>query len=126
MDVGHHVIIIPEARHAGTLDSSPVKGTKLPDCIAIAYFQSGCLIGVLFVLRLFSQRAELKNPVIATDTGMAGYDDMRSYPGAIPDLDVFSYKGIGTNGEARPKACGGVNNCGRMNPVFLHWFVLRK
>jgi hypothetical protein len=55
------------------------------------------LSGVFFILGHLPDRAKLKNPIAIPDAGVSVEDNMRSNPGVVADLDVFSDDRISAN-----------------------------
>jgi hypothetical protein len=90
MDIGHHEVIVSQARYSPTMDGAEVKGAELADRIAIAYFQPGRFSVVFFVLRVIAKRTKLENAIIAADACMTIDDDMWPDPGIIADFHVLA------------------------------------
>jgi hypothetical protein len=76
MHIGHDPVIATHARYAGILRSTAIECAKLANRVVITNFQPRRLAGEFLVLRNFTQRRELKNPVVGTNARMPGNDCM--------------------------------------------------
>jgi hypothetical protein len=90
MHVSHDPVIVAESGNTDILCSTQIEGTELANGIAIADFKTRWLSGVFLVLRHLTKRAELKNPVIASDAGMPGNNNMRPDRRVVTDFDMLS------------------------------------
>ncbi len=105
MNVGHDPVVRADPGRAATLHGSQVQRAKLPDRIAVADLQLGRLAPVFLVLRYFTERAEWKDPIVASDPS-APHDhhvgvnrrarpdrDFRPDHAKWPDLDALGQLG---------------------------------
>lgn len=74
--VSHEQVVIANFGDALVLLGAPVQGRKFTDRVTVAYFQPGYLGGVLFILRVFTYRGKLINPILFTNGGRALDDNM--------------------------------------------------
>jgi len=91
--IGHDPVVIADAGNALILGRAAVNRDALADCVAIADRQFGFFAGVFLVLRIVTDRCELKNMVVATDRRRTLDDDMGLDSGAGADFDVRTDNG---------------------------------
>ena len=118
MHVGHDPVVVAQARHAGVLRGAAVERAEFADGVAVADFQPRRLARVFLVLRHLAQRAELENPVVAADAGMAGDHHMRADPGAGADLDVLADDGIGADFDVVSQLGAGMDDGAGMDALY--------
>jgi hypothetical protein len=94
MHIGHDPVIRAKPGHSDVLRRTAVERAEFTNGIAISDLESCRFACVLFILGHLPDGAKLKNPVAIPDAGMSIYDDMRSDPAVLADLDVFSYDRI--------------------------------
>ncbi len=71
VDVGHHPVVVTDARDALVLRGAGVEGAKLADGVAVADHQARWFASVFFVLWRAAERGKLKNAVVLANAGVA-------------------------------------------------------
>jgi len=87
----------------------------LPESVAIAHFHHCRLSSVLQILVVFSDRSERIDDVVATNTGVSAYDDVRPEYCALTNLGIVADAAIGTNPDVSANHSAFFNNCARMD-----------
>ncbi|GIK26067.1 MAG: hypothetical protein BroJett006_23130 [Betaproteobacteria bacterium] len=97
MHIGHDPVVRSKPGYSDVLRGTAVERAEFADGIAITNLKLCRLSGVFFILGHLPDRAILKNPIAIPDAGVSVEDNMRSNPGVVADLDVFSDDRISAN-----------------------------
>ena len=90
MNIGHDPVVVSHSCYAGILARTDIEGAKFPDLVAVSDLEPGRFSGIFLVLRYFSERDELVDPVVLSDFRMSADHGMRADPGARIDFDMLS------------------------------------
>jgi hypothetical protein len=88
MGVGHDPVVIANTRNALVLHGSTVDRARLANRIAIPDHQLRRLTSILLVLRVVTNRRELKNVIILADHGGAFDNGVRFDPSSGANLNI--------------------------------------
>ncbi|MNV15591.1 hypothetical protein D3C71_1063220 [compost metagenome] len=116
-DVGirQHPVVIADGGHATTARRATAERDELTEHIAVANHQLGTLTGELLVLRLATNSDVADETVLTADAGRAADAAMRTYFGAITNLDVGADQGERTHAHAFAQLGRRIDDCGRVD-----------
>ena len=120
--VGHHPILVAQARGPGILRRAAVDGDVFADRIVVANLDPGRLARVLLVLRRRADRGEMPDAVAPPDARMAVEHHVSADPAALPHFDVLADHRIRANLDIRREARAAMHERVGMN---LHCLTSR-